>query len=238
MHSPSSLRILTLEMLTGPALLSAACRIRGLLKIRANDILRCAHHDGSSLFEQQAAVAELGDHFQIVRNKEHCGPAAEHFPHALDALLLERIVPHAQHFVHDQHLWIDVSGYRESEPCIHPRGVTLDWRVNELFDSGEGDDLVELGLDLSPAHAQDRAVKKYILPPGEVLWKPADTSISAERRPLTTMRPLVGFMIRLSIFNAVLFPAPLWPMMPKASPLLYFKREILNGPEFPLVSSH
>ena len=69
-------------------------------------------------------------------------------------------------------------------------------------------------------------------------WKPADTSISAERRPLTTMRPLVGFMIRLSIFNAVLFPAPLWPMMPKASPLLYFKREILNCPEFPLVAVH
>ena len=42
-------------------------------------------------------------------------------------------------------------------------------------------------------------------------------------------------MIRLRIFSAVLFPAPLWPMMPNASPSLYLKREILQGPEFPLV---
>src|ERR1700684_4524541 len=33
-------------------------------------------------------------------------------------------------------------------------------------------------------------------------WKPAVTSIKAERRPFTIMRPLVGFMIRLSIFRS------------------------------------
>ena len=137
MHSPAWLRILTLEMLTGTELLFDSWYIRGFLKISTDDLLRCTNHDRSALFEEQTTVAELGDHFQIVRNKKHCGSAAEYFLHPLDALLLERIVAHAQHFVHDQHIRIDVSGHRESESCVHSRGIPLDRRVNELFDSGE-----------------------------------------------------------------------------------------------------
>ena len=54
-------------------------------------------------------------------------------------------------------------------------------------------------------------------------WKPAPTSIRAETRPRVLIRPDVGSMIDVSNFSIVLFPAPLWPMMPSASPCLTAK---------------
>jgi len=49
-------------------------------------------------------------------------------------------------------------------------------------------------------------------------WKPVPTSSRLATRPLMVTRPVVGSVIRLKIFNSVLFPAPLRPMMPTASP--------------------
>ena len=47
---------------------------------------------------------------------------------------------------------------------------------------------------------------------------PVPTSISAPTRPRTRIRPLVGKAIRVASFSAVVFPAPLWPMIANDSP--------------------
>src|SRR5438093_5507906 len=49
-------------------------------------------------------------------------------------------------------------------------------------------------------------------------WNPAATSMSAPIRPRTRQWPSVGRRIRVSSFSAVDLPAPLAPMMPRASP--------------------
>ena len=74
-----------------------------------------------------------------------------HVPHLPEALLLECIVANGQHLVDDQDLRLEVSGDGEGQPHVHPRGVALDRRVEELLDLGEGDDLVELAIDLRPS---------------------------------------------------------------------------------------
>src|ERR1044071_2527731 len=58
-------------------------------------------------------------------------------------------------------------GDREGETHVHAAGVPLDGRVDEFFDLGEGDDLVEVGLDLGLAHAEDGAVEEDVLAAGQ-----------------------------------------------------------------------
>ena len=45
-------------------------------------------------------------------------------------------------------------------------------------------------------------------------WKPAPSSISAEIRPSTRTRPLVGLVMPATSFSAVLLPDPFRPMTP------------------------
>src|SRR5271169_3612950 len=47
---------------------------------------------------------------------------------------------------------------------------------------------------------------------------PEPTSISADRRPRILISPEVGALILAKSFKRVLFPAPLFPMMPRDSP--------------------
>ena len=51
-------------------------------------------------------------------------------------------------------------------------------------------------------------------------WNPAPTSINADSRPVTSIRPSVGHMIRAKCLSIVLLPAPLWPITPTVSPCL------------------
>ena len=85
-----------------------------------------------------------------------------------EAFLLECIVADGQHLVDDQDLRLQVRGDGEGQPHVHPRGVALHRRVEELLDLGEGDDLVELAVDLHLPHAQDGAVEIDILPAGKL----------------------------------------------------------------------
>src|ERR1700722_10988288 len=99
-------------------------------------------------------------------NEQYCGTTAEYLPHALDALLLKGRIAHAENFIDDQYIWIHMRSDRESEPGEHPGGVAFHRSVNKIFDSGKGDDLVELRLDLSLGHTQNGAIQKDILASG------------------------------------------------------------------------
>ena len=51
---------------------------------------------------------------------------------------------------------LEVGRDRERQPDVHAARVPLHRRVEEPLDLGEGDDLVELAVDLPAAHAEDR----------------------------------------------------------------------------------
>jgi hypothetical protein len=77
-----------------------------------------------------------------------------------------------------------VGGDGEREPDVHPARVALDGRVDELADAAELDDLVELGADLPPAHAEDRAVQIRVLASGQLGMEPgADLEDAADAAP-------------------------------------------------------
>ena len=139
--------------------------------------------------------------------------------HLAQALALKLGVADRQHLVDDQDLRLQVRGHRERQPHVHAARVALDRRVDEPLDPGELDDLVELRLDLAPAHAEDRAVEEDVLAArsarGESRCRPRAAS---RRARASTIRPSVGAVIRESIFSSVLLPAPLRPIRPTTSP--------------------
>ena len=76
-----------------------------------------------------------------------------------------------EHLVDEQDLRLEVRRHGEGQPHVHAARVALDRRVEELLDLGERDDLVELAVDLGPAHAEDRAVEVDVLAAGQLGMK-------------------------------------------------------------------
>ena len=72
----------------------------------------------------------------------------------------------------------------EREADVHAAGVALDGRVEELFDLGEGDDLVELAAR-SRARLMPRIapLRKMFSRPVSSGWKPVPTSSRLPTRP-------------------------------------------------------
>src|SRR5258706_7285635 len=62
-------------------------------------------------------------------------------------------------------------GNREPEPRVHAARIALDWRIDEIRNACELDDLVEATADVVAPHAHDRALKKDVLAAGEIRMK-------------------------------------------------------------------
>ncbi len=101
-------------------------------------------------------------------DEQHRAPAPGHVVHLAQTFLLKPRIAHRQHLVDDQDLGLEVRGHGERQPHVHAAGVVLHGRVDELFDFGERDDLVELPFDFRPLHAEDRAVQEDVLAAGQL----------------------------------------------------------------------
>ena len=105
--------------------------------------------------------------------------------------LLEAHVPHRQHLVHQQDLRLQVGGHGKGQAGAHAGGVAFQGGVDELVDLGKRHDLVELALDLLPAHAQDGAVQEDVLPAGELGVK-AGAHLQQRPHPAVQFHPAGG----------------------------------------------
>ncbi len=65
-----------------------------------------------------------------------------------EALLLERLVADGEHLVEEEDVERDLDRDRVREPHQHPRRVVLELLVDEALELGEGDDVVELLIEL------------------------------------------------------------------------------------------
>jgi len=75
-------------------------------------------------------------------------PIATKLLDLLRALPLECLITHGQNLVDQEHLWFNMRGNRESESYHHARGEVLDGSVDELLETCELHDAVELAVDL------------------------------------------------------------------------------------------
>ena len=86
-------------------------------------------------------------------------PLLRNFLHFAEALLLKFEVADGQHFVHEQNFGLEMRGHGKRQPHLHSRAEMLQRRIDETFDLGEIDDLVELAVDFSLAHPENRAAQ-------------------------------------------------------------------------------
>ena len=109
---------------------------------------------------------------------------------------------------------------RKRQTHIHAAGITLNRCVNKCLHAGKIDDLIELALDLATMPMPRMApFKEDILTPGQFGMKTCSHFQQAgNAAPSLYTSPLVGAVTRERILNRVLFPAPLRPIIPKASP--------------------
>lgn len=100
-------------------------------------------------------------------DKQHGAPFSGDIAHFAEAFFLEGGIAHSQDFIHQQDLWFEVGGNGERQAHVHAAGVALDWGVEEFFDFGKGDDLIQFADDFGFVHAQDGAVEEDVFAPGE-----------------------------------------------------------------------
>src|SRR4051812_12930919 len=146
----------------GRALLRVALA-REELPVRHDRIVRRAVEEHGAVLEEHCAVAETLDRGRVVRY-EHDGPAALlEVEDLAEALALERLVADGEHLVQQENVGFDVRCDRETEPHVHPRRVGAHGQVDEVLESRERDDLVELLADGRAWEAVNRAVEVDVL---------------------------------------------------------------------------
>ena len=101
-------------------------------------------------------------------DKEDGSSIADDLFHSLHAAILKLLIPDRENLVDDQDLGLQEGGHRERKLHIHAARVALHRGIDEILHTGEGDDLVELGRDFSPGHAEDGAIHVNIIPTGQV----------------------------------------------------------------------
>ena len=98
-------------------------------------------------------------------NEEDCSALAlgDVF-HLTYRFLLELGIADGEDFVNDEDFGFEEGSYGEAQTDCHTGGITLNRGVDIPFAAAEVNDLVQLGLDLCTAHAQDSSVHEDILP--------------------------------------------------------------------------
>src|SRR5258707_5943061 len=134
-------------------------------------LMGVAVHTNGAGIDPDDAVAETSNLIELMGDEDDGTAGVRHVAHFAQAFLLEVDVADGEHFVYQKNLRLEVGGNAEGEADIHTRGVMFDRSVDEFLDFGEGYDFVELAVDLSLAHAQDRAAEVSILATGEFTMK-------------------------------------------------------------------
>jgi len=120
-------------------------------------------HDHIASVQPDGAVAQLLHGGQIVGdNEDGCALLLE-LQQPFEGLVLEVLVPHAEHLVDQQDLGLHVDRNRETQPDHHAGGVGLHRGIHEVRQLGELDDLIIDTCHSPLRHAEQAGIQKDIL---------------------------------------------------------------------------
>ncbi len=127
-------------------------------------------HD--ALVKDDNAVAHLTNRTQVMGHEDERRTAIAYLAHALQALQLKRDVTNGEHLIDDQHVRVGKDRDGEAQPHEHARRVELHWRVEEVPQLGEVDDLVESGIQLGAIEPDDYPVEVDVLAASQLIVEP------------------------------------------------------------------
>jgi hypothetical protein len=142
------------------------------LSLMAFALIRRDHFSGRpdhlqlAFFQPRAGFAQLFHLRQSMTDEDDGATLAAELLDALGALALKALVADRQHLVDQQHFGLHVRRHGESEPNEHSRRIVLHRSVDEVLQSGELDDVVELRGDLFFGQPENRAVHEHVLAAG------------------------------------------------------------------------
>lgn len=113
---------------------------------------------------------------------------------------------------------ISVHGNREGQTQEHSRGVKLHLIVNEIFDLAEGDDSIELLVDLRLGHAENGPIEEDVFSPRR---DPGETRLPRQSDRRCCRAPQSGPRLPMTPeinLSSVDFPEPFRPSSATASP--------------------
>ena len=135
-------------------------------------------------------MAVLLDRAHVVGDEDDRPLGVADLVEDVGALLLEGGVADREHLVDQEDLGVGLDHHREGEPDQHPRGVVLQFHVDELLELGELEHRAE-------AAAAPRAGCRPIITPFSSTFsravssglKPTPSSMKGARRPAIRTRP-------------------------------------------------
>jgi len=100
--------------------------------------------------------------------------------HSIEALALEREIPHGKNLIHDEHFGFDGGRYRETKSYLHTGAVALYRCVYELLEFRECDDVIEFASYLGALQSQYGRVQKYVFTSGKI-WDETGANFDQRR---------------------------------------------------------
>src|SRR5579862_6720827 len=222
-------------------LLKVACPGSGSLTASLaprHGALICAHYlmrrpriSNRAVVHPDHTMAEPSNLINLMAHQYHGAPLQRHITHLSQAFLLERDVPHLQHFIHQQHLRLQVRRHRECQPHIHPARIMFDLRIQKLLDLRERQNLVKLPPDLFLAHPQNRAAQIHIVPPRQLRVESRPHFQQAAHSPVNLRPPRRRPRNPAQNLQQRGFSRAVPPDQPQHFPVLHFQVHVLQRPE-------
>src|SRR3981081_377527 len=115
----------------------------------------------------------------------------------------------------------------EGQAHVHAARGTLHRRVDKPFDFGKGDNLVELAIDFSFVHAENRAVEIDVLAAGELGMKAGADFEQRADAPVNLRMAFRRFGYPRKNFQERALPCSVASDDPNNFAALYFKRNVV-----------
>lgn len=139
--------------------------------IGSDNLIARASHTQRSVVEPKSRGAALLNDGQLMADQQDRTTVVGDVSKLLEALSLKVSVTHGEYFVDYEYLGLEVSGDGKREPYVHAAREALHRGVEEFLDTREGDDCVELALDLDASHPQYGTVQEDVLSTSELGMK-------------------------------------------------------------------
>src|SRR5262245_35157036 len=126
----------------------------GFSNVHPHDLCGQAFPNDLTSTQQASSGAKSLDCGHIMAYKQNGPSLPRYIRHFTQALPLKRDIAYREHFINDENFRLHMSRHGKSQTDIHPTGIALYGSIDKFLGFREGDDLVELAVDLRPLHAQ------------------------------------------------------------------------------------
>src|ERR1700716_1066229 len=120
---------------------------------------------------EHCARAEEVDCVHRMADEDDCRPFSLKDSHAVKTAKLEGDITDGEDLIDEQDVRLDMDCHREPQSHVHTGRIELHRCVDELFQLGKSDDVVEAGFNLGLLQSEEHPIDEDVLSPRHFLMK-------------------------------------------------------------------